>query len=499
MSVKQFALALIFTSAALSLMAQETMTTPMAEGGTYRSLTPKDQWELGVDLGVPMIIGDVDAKFPGFGGGLHVRKAFDHIFSVRVGGMFAKMENENERATPPAPDPSTSETTWASGSIQLVAALNNIRFDKPNRKILLNGFFGIGVDNFKTDFKNVTNVMGSDQDGTVDETNAHLEIGGGIAFRINRRFNIALEHTVMTVLGGNADLLDGNNNYGATVTTYRDFVHYPHISLNFNLGGKDKNGNMKSEPLYWVNPLDQTAQAISALEARPVYDPTDTDGDGIIDAIDEEDNSPAGARVDTKGMTLDSDMDKVADYKDKEPYSPPGYSVDANGVAQVPKPITEDDVNRIVDAKLAKFKLPEIKQRNFSLPMINFADNSYTVAKSQWVNLYQVAQAMKNNTDVKVVVTGYTDQRGPEGYNAVLSYNRAKAAIEALVANYGVDRSRLILNYGGETNNIIPAKGSNMINRRAEFRIATNETDQARPEGPNAGRGKFEGNTGSGY
>lgn len=479
----------------MSVMAQETMTKTMPEGGTYRSLTPKDQWELGIDLGVPMIVGDIDSKFPGFGGGIHVRKAFDHVFSLRVGAMYAQMKNENERGSTPSVDPASSETSWMSGSAQIVAALNNIRFDKPNRKILINGFFGLGVDRFETDYKNVT----GRPDDKFDDVNAHMEIGAGLAFRVNRRFNIGLEHTVMTVFGSNADLLDGDNNTGDNVTTYRDFVHYPHLSLNFNLGGKDKSGNMKSEPLYWVNPLDMTSQAISALEARPVYDPTDTDGDGIIDAIDEEDNSPAGARVDTKGVTMDSDMDKVPDYKDKEPYSPPGYSVDPNGVAKVPKPITEDDVNRIVDAKLAKFKLPEIKQHNWVLPMVNYSDNSYTVSRSQWVNLYQVAQVLKNNSDVKVVVTGYTDQRGPEGYNAVLSYNRAKAAIEALVANYGVDRSRLILNYGGETNNIIPAKGSNSINRRAEFKVATNETEQARPEGPNAGRGKFEGNTGSGY
>jgi OOP family OmpA-OmpF porin len=105
-----------------------------------------------------------------------------------------------------------------------------------------------------------------------------------------------------------------------------------------------------------------------------VYDPTDTDSDGIIDMIDQEKESPAGARVDTKGVTLDSDMDKVLDYKDKEPFSPPGYPVDANGVAQVPKPITEADVNRIVDAKLANFKLP-VQQglSDWFLPIINFS------------------------------------------------------------------------------------------------------------------------------
>ena len=292
----------------------------------------------------------------------------------------------------------------------MVVALNNIRFNKPNRKVLLNAFAGLGYDKFTATYENIQQIGGGTANGEVSEGNAHMDLGLGVSFRINPKINFSVEHTVTSVFGGNADLLDGDNNAGDQVTTYRDFLHYPHLSLNFNIG-KSKDGVAKSEPLYWVNPMEMTAKAISDLEARPIYDPTDTDKDGIIDAIDEEDESPAGARVDTKGVTLDSDADKVPDYKDKEPYSPPGYAVDAMGVAKVPKPITEDDVNRIVDAKLAKFKLPEIKQRDWFLPMVNFKDNSYTVEKSEYSSLYQIAQVIKANPDVKVVVTGYTDKR----------------------------------------------------------------------------------------
>lgn len=483
MSVRNIVLAIFFTSLGLGLAAQDA-------GAPYRSLTPNDQWELGVHVGLPFIVGDLDAK-PGFGGGLHVRKSLDHIFSLRGVLLYGQAKNEGTNNR-------TSENSWFGGSGQMVVALNNIRFNKPNRKVLLNAFAGLGYDKFTATYENIQQIGGGTANGEVSEGNAHMDLGLGVSFRINPKINFSVEHTVTSVFGGNADLLDGDNNAGDQVTTYRDFLHYPHLSLNFNIG-KSKDGVAKSEPLYWVNPMEMTAKAISDLEARPIYDPTDTDKDGIIDAIDEEDESPAGARVDTKGVTLDSDADKVPDYKDKEPYSPPGYAVDAMGVAKVPKPITEDDVNRIVDAKLAKFKLPEIKQRDWFLPMVNFKDNSYTVEKSEYSSLYQIAQVIKANPDVKVVVTGYTDKRASEGYNNVLSYNRAKSAIEFLVSQYGVSRDRLVLNWAGENASIDPAKGSSMINRRAEFKVASSETEMARPEGPEAGKGKFQGNINSGF
>lgn len=490
MAVRKIALSILFVSVWLGLAAQDAAPTAAAP---FRSLTPADQWELGVDLGVPFVSGDLNAK-PGFGGGLHLRKSLDHIFSVRINGLYAQAKGEGEGGA----DTRTSDTRWISGGGQLVIAANNIRFDKPNRKILFNLFGGLGVQNFSTDYTNIPGLT----DGTVDGTNAYFDIGAGLAFRFSPRFNLGVEYTVLANLGGQADLLDGDENRNNNVTTFRDFLHFPHLSLNFNLGGTDKKtGAKKSEPLYWTNPMSEVSNAISALEARPIYDPTDTDSDGIIDAIDEEDNSPAGARVDTRGVTLDSDGDKVADYKDKEPYSPPGYPVDAMGVANVPKPnwVTEADVNRIVDAKLANFKLPVIKSVNdWFLPMVNFDLGSYKVKQSEYGKLYQVAQAVKANPEMRFAVTGYTDASGSEGKNDVLSYNRSKAVVDFLTTQHGISRDRLVLLFGGETNAIVPAKGANATNRRAEFKVAKDEKEATPPAEPDA-KGRMKGNKDAGF
>jgi len=479
MTVRKLTFALLLTFFGLGLSAQDA-------GSTYRSFTPADQWEVGVDLGTPFILGDMPAKFPGFGGGLHIRKSLGHVFSVRIGGLYGAMKNEED-----APGVDDSETAWFSGSGQLVMTVNNLRFDKPYRKVGINVFGGLGYSS-----SDVT-LNGTSLDPK--PSGATVEVGAGLAFRFNSKFNLGLEYTLAQVLGDDQDLLDGLNNESNTRNISRDFFHWPHLSLNFNIGGKDKAGNKKSEPLYWANPLETAGNAISELEKRPIYDPTDTDGDGIIDAIDDEDNSPAGARVDTKGVTLDSDMDKVADYMDKEPHSPPGFTVNKDGVAQVPKPITEADVNRIVDAKIAAIKFPTPQTNEWFLPMVNFGDNRYDVRYSEYEKLYQIATVLKNNPGLKIVAVGHTDARGPEGYNAVLSYNRAKAAIEAIVAQHGVSRDRVILNWAGESTNLIPEKGSNSMNRRVEFRVAKGETEMARPEGKEAGKGSFKGNKDAGY
>ena len=74
-----------------------------------------------------------------------------------------------------------------------------------------------------------------------------------------------------------------------------------------------------------------------------------------------------------------------------------------------------------------------------------------------------------------------------------------KAAIETLVSQYGISRDRVILNWAGETTTLIPQKGSNVMNRRVEFRVAKGETEMARPEGKEAGKGSFKGNKDAGY
>jgi outer membrane protein OmpA-like peptidoglycan-associated protein len=57
--------------------------------GTYNfPAKPRNQWEIGIKVGSFNISGDVPTEFPTLGAGLHVRKAFGYVFSLRLEYMY---------------------------------------------------------------------------------------------------------------------------------------------------------------------------------------------------------------------------------------------------------------------------------------------------------------------------------------------------------------------------------------------------------------------------
>src|SRR5258705_7164273 len=57
--------------------------------GTYNfPAKPRNQWEVGVKVGAFTVSGDVPAVFPTPGFGVHVRKAFGYVFSMRLEYMY---------------------------------------------------------------------------------------------------------------------------------------------------------------------------------------------------------------------------------------------------------------------------------------------------------------------------------------------------------------------------------------------------------------------------
>ena len=263
--------------------------------------------------------------------------------------------------------------------------------------------------------------------------------------------------------------------------------------------------------MYWVNPLDAPLNDVAELKQRPKFDLTDSDGDGVIDMIDQEPDTPAGCPVDTRGIILDSDGDGVPDCKDQEPYSPPGYTVDENGVANVTTPyLTESEIRAIVNER-------PIPKTEWFLPMVHFDLDKYYIKPEFYGALANVAQVLNSHPNINLVVTGYSDNRGDADYNAVLAYNRAEAVVNALTNNFGVGANRLVLKYSDQQ--LIDGLPSNhsttyeqergqYMNRRVEFSVAQGgESSDARPEGeagsdtPGSSRegAKYSGNRNSGY
>jgi outer membrane protein OmpA-like peptidoglycan-associated protein len=88
------------------------------------------------------------------------------------------------------------------------------------------------------------------------------------------------------------------------------------------------------------------------------------------------------------------------------------------------------------------------------------------------VELDKLLQLMQENPQVKVQVSGHTDNVGSPSDNLKLSNNRAKAVVDYLVSK-GIDIKRLTWKGYGETKPVADNKTEEgrALNRRTEFTI----------------------------
>lgn len=150
---------------------------------------------------------------------------------------------------------------------------------------------------------------------------------------------------------------------------------------------------------------------------QPVHDGS---GECVIAIYHGADINQCGVKVDK-----DSDGDGVVDRLDQCPATPAGSSVDSKGCT-----------NKIV------------------LKNLNFASNSAELDADARVIVDQAAAAISANPAVNsVMVHGYTDDRGAAAYNQQLSQRRAKAVADYL-ASKGIAADKIRSMGMGETNPI---------------------------------------------
>jgi len=476
---------------------------------------PRNQWEIGLKGGLSTVSGDIRSWLPTFGIGAHVRKALGYVFSLRLeyDYMMAKGLNWQPSYTGytanyvlnPLYNTAAHQpvfynyrTTIQELSIQGVITLNNIRFHKAKTGVAIYTFGGLGVATYSTlynalgsdgqpyDYQAIVNQFGPGgftyknrkeikkalkdmMDGsfeTIAERDKSqptifggtpyrpvLVLGAGIQFKLNNKFNIALEDKVSIT---KSDLIDGQQWQETGDPTVhaqtRDFDSYNFLSigLNYNIGKKSV------EPLWWINPLDYAYGEINAPRhmklPKPVLD--DADGDGVTDQFDHEPNTPAGCPVDTHGVSRDTDGDGVPDCKDKELITPTQCQpVDADGVGKCPDPACCRDIQRALDSGLVggggrgRCSIGD-------LPSITFKGRSVTLSKDGEALLATVADKMRNSPNCKVAVIGY----GESSKSAQqLSWDRVNAVIKYLVEKEGINSDRFIFRYGqtgGDENTI---------------------------------------------
>lgn len=137
---------------------------------------------------------------------------------------------------------------------------------------------------------------------------------------------------------------------------------------------------------------------------------------------------------------------------DPEPTPPPSEFSDADATEAPAPPPMPDPIDVTIDAVYFDFDSANIRP--------------------DATDLLRAGSMALQETGVKVVIAGHTDNRGSEEYNLALGERRA-ASVRRYLANLGVNMSQMtIVSYG----EVRPAAQGNTetawaLNRRVEFQI----------------------------
>ena len=112
-----------------------------------------------------------------------------------------------------------------------------------------------------------------------------------------------------------------------------------------------------------------------------------------------------------------------------------------------------------------------------------FDKSNITAAAAEKMD--RIIEIMKENPDLIIEASSFTDSRGSDSYNLALSQRRAKAAVEYLISK-GIDATRIKSKGYGEdrminqcVNGVNCDESSHQLNRRTEFNFVNNPTSRA--------------------
>lgn len=470
---------------------------------------PRNQWEIGICGGLLNVSGDVRSKTifnrPTKGNalntmawGLTVRKAWGYVISTRLfyqhGNAIGYNYQESMNYWGHSANPYqlagytqdvyySYKTTVNELSLQVVAALNNLKFHRARNKFSHFFYLGAGGMSYHTmmdmknknsnnanyDFNSIVvqtgtgaNAIYKDRkdinkqlvdlfDGEYEtEAESHenrgrimkkhtirpiFNIGLGTQIRLTHKLSLSIEDKMSITMD---DLIDGYRwqerpySNGATVASgmTRDFdnLNFLAVGLNLNLGGKSV------DPLWWMNPLDFGYNKMSHQKQPTNKCDLDADGDGISDCFDRCPNTPGGVSVDSHGCPFDTDGDGVPDYKDKQLITPTDCQpVNGDGVGKCPDP--ECCKNRPVD---------EVKGCTISSGSLTFQAGSAKLGADAQTKLNNLANAMRSNPNCKAVIMGCGNGSKIEQQR---SWDRVNNVINYMVDKQNIDRERFIFQY----------------------------------------------------
>ncbi len=192
----------------------------------------------------------------------------------------------------------------------------------------------------------------------------------------------------------------------------------------------------------------------------------DTDGDGLMDNEEIQKYTTLPTNPDTDGDGL-KDGAEVLTYKTnpKVVDTDLGSIGDGIEVGRGTDPLNpDDDLPKVAEEKV------KVGQ-TITLEGINFATNKWEITSLAEDKLDVALNAMKNNPNVEVEISGHTDNTGSRNWNMELSLNRANSVKDWFISK-GISGSRITTVGMGPDNPIAPndTEEGRYKNRRIDFK-----------------------------
>ncbi|MBG6109224.1 OOP family OmpA-OmpF porin [Flavobacterium sp. CG_23.5] len=422
--MKKIILTLVFAAGFTTLSAQtETVkTTETAVENTY------NKWsvELAGGFNKPtrtMTAGYRTAVVSPYVADLGVRYMFNNKFGLKADFGYNSFQ-EGDNSLP-------FDTKYYRVDLQGVANLGRIMsFETWTKTLGLLGHAGVGLSFLErenpTYAKDRMGNLMAGVTGQIKLTN-RIALTGDFTTIVNARQNLTFDTASRVRSNGFSGVLF-NGTVGLTVYLGKDVKHAD-----------------------WVIDNEGKFAAIDARFMAIENKMLDTDNDGVADYLDQEQNTPAGQMVDTKGRSIDKNNNNVPD--ETEAYIMKNYAANTG------------DGSVVYNNELIKSLI------NGGYVAVYFDFNKSTPTNVSTEGTDFILTYLRNNPSASVDIIGHADELGRSAYNDKLSNARATNVKNTLV-KANVDASRLNVVAAGEDTSVDKdSDAARKLVRRVTFRV----------------------------
>jgi len=419
--MKKIILTLVFASAMTTLSAQ----TENAESAS--TVNDFNKWSIELAGGLnkpmrPMTAGYRTAVTSAYVADLGVRYMFNNKFGLKADfGYNSFKEGENSIGF---------DSQYYRADLQAVANLGRIMsFETWTNTLGLLGHAGFGLGFGESD-----NFSGTDRMGNFI---------AGVTGQIKLSNRIALTGDFTTILNAKQNrTFDGASSVGSP--GFGGVLFNGTVGLTVYLGGNEKHAD-------WVIDNEGRFDAIDARFMAIEDKMLDSDKDGVADYLDEEQNTPAGTMVDTKGRSIDKNNNNVPD--ETEAYILKNYGSTTNN-----SPLLTN--NELITSLI-----------NGGYVAVYFDFDKSTPTNVSTGDTDFMLTYLRNNPTATIDIVGHADEVGRSDYNDNLSNARANNVKNTLV-KANIDASRLNIVAAGEDTSVdIDSENARKLVRRVTFRV----------------------------